>query len=298
MKKIIIGAFAFAGLVTVFVSALLNRIFLKTDKKKFGGDVREEDIKWLENTGYKDIYMISQDGFCLHAIMLENNSDNWVLLVHGYDSESRHMTGYARKYIEMGYSVLMPDQRGYGMSGDIITTMGHLEKNDMTEWLYKLTDEYGAENIVMHGVSMGAATVMLASAENIPDEVRCTVEDCGYTSSKEEFEYNIKHIVKLPPYPILWICDFLSRARYGYSILRDSDCVKAVRRSRVPICFIHGTSDTFVPYRMLGKLYEACPRKDKEILEVSGAEHTECCTKAPEIYWDTISSFIEKHFVR
>lgn len=297
MKKLIIGAAVFIGLLIVFVSALLNRIFLKTDKKKFGGDVKDEDIEWLNKTEHKDIYMISADGFCLHAIMFDNHSDNWVLLVHGYDSECRHMVKYAQKYIEKGYSVLMPDQRGYGMSGDIITTMGHLEKYDMTEWLCKLVEEYGAVNIVMHGVSMGAATVMLASAENIPEEVRCTVEDCGYTSSKEEFEYNIKHVVKLPPYPILWVCDILSRAKYGYSILKDADCVKAVKRSKVPICFIHGTADTFVPYRMQRKLYEACPRKDKELLEISGAEHTECCPKAPELYWDKIFAFTDKYFI-
>ena len=297
LKKIIIAA---VGLITAFVSGvafILYKKFIKTGKSIFGTKTPEYLLEWLDKTEHKDTYMISDDGLCLHGLIIDNSSDKWAVLVHGYDSNATGMLGYARKFLSEGYSVFLPDNRGFGLSEGNETTMGHFEKADLVKWVRKLSDETHAKNIVLFGVSMGAATVMLASAENLPENVRAVVEDCGYSSVREEYEYNMPHTAHLPPYPFLWIVDIITRLKSGWSILKDADCAKAVSRSKVPICFIHGESDTFVPYYMHKKLYDSCLSADKEMLTVKGAEHTEACGKDPETYWKTVFGFIDKHFI-
>ena len=217
------------------------------------------------------------------------------MLVHGYDSDHRGMLGYAKEFYEKGYSIFIPDQRGYGLSGDNETTMGHLEKYDIADWVNKLINELGAENIVLFGVSMGAATVMLMASEDLPKNVKAVIEDCGYSSVREEFEYNMKNILGIPPYPILWLCDAMTRVRRGWSLLKDADCRESVRNSRLPILFIHGSADTFVPFEMQDILYEACRREDKEKLVVYGAGHTECFGEDPDAYRKAVYDFIDKH---
>ncbi len=299
MKKLI-GIIAFISVIITAFSAFLYKKYLCIDRKRgmgFCGKLPEENRKWLEKTVSENLYMVSRDGYCLHGALFNNGSDDLVILVHGYDAEWKDMYTYIKKYYDKGMDILVIDQRGYGLSGDKETTMGHLEKYDVADWAGKMSAEHGYKNIVLHGVSMGAATVMLASAEDLPECVRCVVEDCGYSAVREEFEHTMGIVLHLPPYPVLWITDLITRAVKGWSLIKDADCVKAVRNAKIPICFIHGKKDNFVPYRMLEKLYNACPRDDKELLSVDDADHTEAVVKAPGLYWDTVFGFMKKHFV-
>ncbi len=299
MKKLI-GIIAFISVVIAAFSALLYKKYLCIDRKHgkgFCGKLPEENRKWLERNVSEDLYMISRDGYCLHAARFDNDSEDMVILVHGYDAEWKDMYTYIKEYYDKGMDILVIDQRGCGLSGDKETTMGHLEKYDVADWANKMCAEHNYKNIVLHGVSMGAATVMLASAEELPESVRCVVEDCGYSNVREEFEHTMGLVLHLPPYPALWLTDLITRALKGWSLLKDADCMKAVRNAKVPICFIHGKSDNFVPYRMQEKLYKACTHKDKELLSIDDASHTEAVVKNPELYWNTVFSFLEKHFV-
>lgn len=294
MKKIIAGIIAFLAVCTA-AAAYLERKYLNTEKPNFDGGVTRENLDWIKDQDYKETYMISKDGYCLHGVMFHNNSDNWIIAVHGYDSEWRGMVRYIQKFLGQGYSVFLPDMRGFGLSEGIKTSMGHFEKEDIKGWIKKLITEDHAKNIILFGVSMGAASVMLTAGERLPEKVRAVVEDCGYSSVREEFEYQMKRTVHIPPYPVLWICDIITRLGSGWSFLNDADCVKAVKRAELPICFIHGEADTFVPFFMLDKLYNACRNPEKEKLVVPGAEHTEACVKQPEKYWDTVFGFIGRH---
>ena len=289
---VIIPVLAFA---TATLAALLYKIFLKTDIKYFGSHPGKEELKWMKDTVHKELYMVARDGCCLHAVSFEKGSSDWAILVHGYDSSLKGMLHYAREFYAKGFSVLVVDQRGYGLSSGNETTMGHLEKFDIIDWADKLVVEKKAENIILLGVSMGAATVMLAAKEELPEQVRAVIEDCGYSTVKAEFEHDFRNVLKLPPYPFLWLCDIISRIRKGWSLLKDGDCISAVRDAKVPILFIHGSKDTFVPFAMQKKLYDACGREDKEILVVEGAEHTMSCIVAPELYWNTVFRFVSKH---
>lgn len=295
MKNIISVVIPVLALAVTALSALLYKIFLKTDVKVFGGPPGKDELRWMKDTVHKELYMAARDGCFLHGVSFENGSRNWVILVHGYDSNSKGMLYYAREFYSKGFNALVIDQRGYGLSSGNETSMGHLEKYDIADWADKLAAEKNADNIILLGVSMGAATVMLASAERLPAQVRAVIEDCGYTSVKSEFEYNFRNTLKLPPYPFLWICDIIARIRNGWSIMKDGNCVEAVRAANVPILFIHGSKDTFVPFAMQKKLYDACGRDDKEMLVIEGAEHTMSCVIDPVLYWDTVFGFIDKH---
>ena len=141
---------------------------------------------------------------------------------------------------------------------------------------------------------MGASTVMLASAEKLPSAVRAVIEDCGYTSVKEEFAYNMKQLLHLPPYPLLWIVDLITRLRKGWSVMKDADCIKAVEKRSLPILLIHGSADTFVPFEMHDRLYEAAA-EPKEKLVIYGAGHVESSSTEPERYWSRVLEFTDKY---
>ena len=294
MKKLIAAVIAFIAVCTA-AAIYLERKYLRTSGRNKALGVTNENIDWIEKTFHEDTYMIARDGVCLHGMVFDTGSENWIVAVHGYDSELRGMAGHARRFVEAGYSVFLPDLRSFGTSGDTHTTMGHLEKYDVIDWINKLIGEYNVKNVVLYGISMGAATVMLASGEKLPENVKAVVEDCGYSSVREEYEYQMKRTVHLPPYPVLWICDIITRYKKGWSLLNDGNCMNAVKRAQVPILFIHGASDTFVPFYMQDKLYNSCERSDKEKLVIPGAEHAEASEKDPEFYWKTVFSFIEKH---
>ncbi|MBR5090499.1 MAG: alpha/beta fold hydrolase [Ruminiclostridium sp.] len=294
MKKLLAGIAAFIAVCTAG-AVYLERTYLRTLKKKFESGVTDENIAWINSVPHKDVYMVTRDGYCMHGLVFDNGSRNWVIAVHGYDSESRGMVRYAKRFLEEGFSVFMPDMRGMGLSEGTRTSMGHFEKYDVIDWIRKLNAEYTPDSITLFGVSMGAATVMLTAGETLPENVKAVVEDCGYSSVREQFEHSMHDIYHLPPYPVLWITDIITRLNAGWSFLKDADCMKAVSRSKLPMCFIHGTEDTFVPFRMQRKLYEACRHPDKEILAVKGAKHTEACVIEPEVYWNTVLGFIRKN---
>ena len=296
MKKIII---ALSALISVFsaIAVILYRIFLRTDIEKFPGRLEPDDEKWLKYSNKKDIYITSHDGLFLHGILLENDkmdTDKWVIAIHGYDGRADYMTGYGRKFLEMGYNVLMPDLRGFGLSEGKEIGMGQLEKYDIMRWINKLVDEYSADKIVLFGISMGAATVMLTAGESLPENVKCVIEDAGYSSVREEFEHNIRRIVHIPPYPTLWIIDLITRFRRKWSVLRDADCINAVKKGSLPILFIHGSCDDFVPFEMHDKLYEASGSEIKDKLVVYGARHIESVAVDPELYWGKITEFLDR----
>lgn len=147
---------------------------------------------------------------------------------------------------------------------------------------------------MLYGVSMGAATVMMASGEaDLPVQVRCVIEDCGYTSVWDEFSGQLKELFGLPPFPVLNAADLVCRIRAGYSIT-EASALRQVERSVTPTLFIHGEEDTFVPFWMLEELYQAASC-EKEKLAVPGAAHAESAAVAPELYWPAVDAFLARH---
>ncbi|MCM1334393.1 MAG: alpha/beta hydrolase [Bacteroides sp.] len=290
MKKIIAAAGIVCGLISA-LCALLYKIYLYTDLRKFPPGNPDRAQKWLRKAQSGDCYITARDGLYLHGTIVKNGGDRWVILMHGYDSEGKDMAEYAEQFHKRGYNVLLPDQRGFGLSEGRKTTMGEKEQYDVVGWINFLNRRERPAQILLFGVSLGASTVLLASGRTLPKNVAAVIEDCGYTSVYAEFKYNLRQLFRLPAFPFLTVIDLITRLKDGWSLRNDADCIRAVRRSTLPTLFIHGSADTFVPFYMQDELFEAaaCP---KEKLVVYGAGHAQCVSADPELYWETVDRFL------
>lgn len=202
------------------------------------------------------------------------------------------MAGFLHKFYSLGYNVLAVDARAHGDSEGTKIGMGWPERMDVIEWIKLILSWDSDAKIILHGVSMGAATVLMASGEALPENVKVVIADCGYTSEWDEFrrEADVLHI---PWFPVLNVTSGLSKLYDGYNF-KQASAIEQVKKSRIPTLFIHGTEDELVPYDMLGKLYSAASC-EKECLTVNGAGHALSSSVEPKLYWNTVESFIEKY---
>lgn len=260
------------------------------------GQVLDSDISWLLNdSNYTDEYITSSDNLKLHSYQIKNetSSDKWVITVHGYTSEGINMSSYAKKYYDNGYNVLIPDLRAHGLSEGDYIGMGWDDRLDIISWINYILNEDPNAQIILHGVSMGAATVLMTSGEEIPSNVKAIVADCGYTSVWDEFAYQLDDLFSLPEFPILNVSSIVAKIRAGY-FLGEASSIDQVKKSKTPILYIHGDQDDFVPYYMMEELYNATS-SEKEMLTIKGAEHAKASEVDPETYWTSVNNFINKY---
>lgn len=250
--------------------------------------------EWVESKDYETWTITSEDGLKLtgYYIPAEAPTDRIVILAHGYSSQGKEMGTYARFYHEvLGYHVLMPDARGHGASEGDYIGFGWPERKDYLLWINHVIEAVGQEaKIILHGISMGGATVMMVSGEELPEQVKATIEDCGYTSVHEELSYQLKRIYNLPSFPILHATSLLTKLKAGYGFY-EASALKQVKKNKLPMLFIHGAKDTFVPTRMVYQLYEAC-QTPKELLVIPGAGHGLSYRVDKEAYEDKVIEFI------
>ena len=140
---------------------------------------------------------------------------------------------------------------------------------------------------------MGATTVMLATGEELPENVKCAIEDCGYSSVEDEFSYQLKKMFNVNTFPLLNIASLVTKVKAGY-FFEEVSVTEQLRKSKTPTLFIHGESDTFVPYYMLDLNYNMA-NCEKERLTIKGAEHIKSSKVNPELYWNTIKEFSNKY---
>jgi fermentation-respiration switch protein FrsA (DUF1100 family) len=254
------------------------------------------DEQWFLSAAPKDVYQTSEDGLTLHAYALEQAQDNrWAIVCHGYTSRAGQMKYIARHFYEQGYNVLMPDARGHGQSEGDYIGMGWDDRLDVVGWIRTIVQNDPAAQIVLYGVSMGGATVMMVSGEALPDNVKVIVEDCGYSSIKDEFSYQLKQLFGVPSFPFMEFASVVTKMRAGF-FLEEGSAVKQVAKSQTPMLFIHGAEDTFVPASMVQEVYDAAA-VEKDLLVVEGAGHGQSATVLGPAYWDTVDAFIGR-FVR
>lgn len=246
--------------------------------------------KWYGENG-EDVYIMS-DSFRLHGKLFKNSGTKYALVCHGYTSKAKHMAGFVNKFHSLGYNVLAVDARAHGDSEGTKIGMGWVERFDVIEWINYIISLEPDAQIILHGVSMGASTVLMASGEELPKNVKAIIADCGYTSEWDEFrqEADVLHI---PWFPVLNASSAISKIRDGYDF-KQASAVEQVKKSHTPTLFIHGSEDELVPYGMLNELYSAA-NCEKEILTIQGAGHALSSSVAPELYWNTVEAFLEKH---
>lgn len=254
----------------------------------------QDAAAWFE-TG-EEASLTSEDGLALKARYFpQENSHRYAILCHGYGGNGAQMYGYARQFYNMDCSVLVPDARAHGESEGEYYGMGWLERKDVLDWADQLIAADPAAEIVLFGVSMGGATVMMAAGEELPGQIKCIVEDCGYTSVWDEFSLQLKSLFDAPDFPLMYTTDLVCRLRAGYGF-QEASSVEQLKKAEVPMLFIHGEEDTFVPYSMLDQVYNACASAEKEKLTIPGAGHGAAASADPDLYWTTVETFINKYF--
>lgn len=273
---------------------LLNNPDLEQDG---GTDLPVQDVPWVESQPFERIEMKSSDGLLLRGFYLPapRPTTRTAIVAHGYSCSSKlNMGPFAQMYHEeFGYNVLMPDARGHGESEGNYIGFGWHERLDYLKWIHLMMQRVGEDcEIVLHGVSMGAATVLMTSGEVLPPQVKSVVADCAYTSANDILAYQGKRMYHLPAFPIIPATSLVCKLCAGY-FFGEASTLKQIEKAQLPVLFIHGEEDTFVPTEMAGRLYAACPTP-KELIMIPQAGHGISFNVDPAAYAGHVGQFLNK----
>lgn len=239
---------------------------------------------------------LHSEGCTLRAKLLVPEKSNGILVIACHGARSSGLGEFAFEadyFYDGGFTVLMPEHRGCGISDGKFMGYGTHEAKDTLLWLDYARKRFPELSIFLLGVSMGGATVLMMSDKIPENSVKGIIADCAYTSAWEEFKYQLKVSFHLGAFPILYLCDFLCRLYAHYSF-KDAAPVESVKNAKAPVLFIHGTADDFVPFYMEKELYSACG-SEKKMLAVDGAVHARSYYKNSALYEKTLNDFFDEH---
>lgn len=317
MEKALIGAVAggiaaaSAAACTIGAKTLFDRVIprqdtLKVDLSEMADMQKWEEYKkfmvpnreWLTAQPMEHVTIKSRDGLTLHAdyFPAEGESDKLVICNHGYTGcGMRDCASIAVYFHKIGYDCLIVDHRAHGKSEGEYIGFGILDRYDCNAWINYADERFNkSKSIVLYGVSMGATTVLMASAiSGLSSSVKAVIADCAFTSPYDVFAHILKRDYHLPAFPVMNISDMLCRKKAGYGF-RDYSTLDAVQSTSLPILFIHGKDDNFVPTWMSEKNYEMC-RSEKELMLVDNAAHGASYYEDPEPYEIKVKAFMEKY---
>ena len=299
----VIGVVAAAelGIAAYFYRRTMIRGNAKTDRTiKMAGTDWNQHMPFIQarkeamlSENHSDEWIISSDGLRLHATWFpQGECKKIVICFHGYTSQGmKDYLGLSGYYLKNGYSMLLVDERAHGESEGKYIGFGCLDRIDALKWINWVLRKCGEDvEILLHGTSMGGATVLMMSSLELPAQVKGIVSDCAFTSPKEVFSHVLKSMYHLPAFPVMNISNFLNKRFAGYG-LDECNAAREVKKAKVPILFIHGSGDTFVPYSMCETMYENCASSKKKLI-IEGAAHAECYYKDTDAYENALTEFI------
>ena len=255
---------------------------------------KENSEKWSEEIQQKQVEVKANDNITLRGTeyLKQEETNKWAIILHGYRSNPSSVLTIGEHFSEKGYNVLIPSMRACADSEGEYVGMGWLDKEDLKCWINLIIEENKNAEIILHGSSMGAATVLMASGDELPANVKNIIADSGYTSVWDIFASEAKARFNLPEFPVLNMFQIVANRKAKYDI-KEASSLEQVKKSKTPILFIHGDKDDFVPEYMCEKLYDATNCK-KEKLIIHGAGHTDGKYREPEKYYNTIFDWISR----
>ena len=300
MRKLLLIAAPFAGAAAVLTGELYRYTFCREgskllspllDRKNHCEDYylrRDAAAERLRRTPNEPMEIRSARGERLRGryFPLGGEGKRIAFLVHGYRSEHAETAGlYLDYYASRGFDLFCCDHTAHGESEGRLIGFDYFETEDCLRWIDALTARFGADvKIVLHGFSMGSATVLNMSSR-CPSSVRLIVADCGYASGEEQLRGSFG-----PLYPLMRA---LNKMIAGYD-LRETDVRPSLEKSNKPILFVHGREDPTVAFRNGEELY-GLYKGPKDCLFVDGAWHVECMYRAPDAYAEKLDRMIERY---
>ena len=246
---------------------------------------------------YEIVRVKSVDNLNLKGILFKREgSKKIVICFHEYTSKGlADFTAISNFYLDMGYNMLIVDERGHGKSEGKYIGLGYLEKDDAVRWINYAIERYGEEcEIVLHGIAMGGTTAVMTSSMDLPSNVKCIISDSGYTSASKALGVLLKSIYHIVfPLPTLFIANMICKRIAGYKF-NECNVIDEVKKSKLPILFIHGEKDKIVPCSMCYDLYNNC-KAPKDILIVKEAGHEESYYIDSKSYEEKVKNFIIKY---
>lgn len=257
-------------------------------------DMLDEMIQTLHERPFEEVMIRSHDGLKLVGSYY-HSADGAPLVIgfHGYKSAYlADFCGISDLVLSQGHNLLLIDQRAHGRSEGKSICFGIQERKDLLAWVRYAIDRFGSDTkILLYGVSMGGATVLMASGMALPENVRGIIADCPYAVASDI----IADVGKKMRFPEGFTRPFgtLAARIYGGFNLNETDAIRAVEKTKVPILIIHGEADTFVPAAMSEVVHKANPKMVRRVT-FPGAGHAMSYLVDTKRYRDTVQSFIEE----
>ena len=296
-----IAAVAELGIAVYFYRRTMIRSNAKTDRTiKMAGTDWNQHMTFIQERKemmlahpHEDQWIETIDGLKLHGTWFpQEECKKVVVCFHGYTSQGmKDYIGLSGYYLKNGYAMLLVDERAHGQSEGTHIGFGCLDRHDALKWINWVIEKCGENvEILLHGTSMGGATVLMTSGLELPKQVKGIISDCAFTSPKEVFSHVLKSMYHIPAFPIMQIADFMNRKLSGYG-LDECNAAREVKKAEVPILFIHGSGDTFVPCSMCETIYKNCASPKKKLI-IEGAAHAESYYKDTKAYENALTEFI------
>ena len=250
------------------------------------------DLCWWDKVEFKKVTIKSFDNLTLVGHYYDAQSNKTVCLVHGYSANYKEMQQYAKYFYQKGYNLLCVENRAHGESEGDVVGMGYLDRKDLLAWL----DFLGNENdVVFLGLSMGASAVCCLSGEKLPMCVKGIISDSAFDNAERELSFVLRKFGFLRKIILKHLKSYAKRLHIFD--LGEADMLRFVKNAKVPILYIHGKNDTYVPYQNSQNLYNATPENLRNLVLVDGAEHAMCYPILGVDYERKITNFFRKYHI-
>lgn len=253
------------------------------------------NIEKVRRLPYQQVFIEAKDGTTLAARYYHFRDEAPLLLFfHGYHGGAlRDGNGVLLFAEKMGYNILLVDQRAHGRSGGKTITFGIKERYDCLDWIRYANRRFGEETqIVLAGISMGASTVLMAADLGLPANVKGIMADCPYSSPKEILQAVMKQMKF--PVNVTYTTVRLGAKLFGGFDVEEYSALEAMKHCNLPVLFVHGDADYFVPWEMSRTCYEACGCQEKKLVLVKGAAHAISYCVDGQLYEKEMTEFLEK----
>ncbi len=249
------------------------------------------DDLYYKNLEKQEVYIDSDYGYKLHGIWFPNkDSKKTIIICHGYTINLNGAIRYMDMFYKRGFNVLLNDHRFHGKSGGENCSMGYYEKVDLKNWVTWVKNKVGKDSLIgTHGESMGAATVLMHAA--IDDRLSFVIADCPFESVYQQFKYKLKFDYKIPAFPFLNFANLFTKIKIK-TFYKDIAPIKIIENVNIPILFIHGDSDTFIPYSHTQHMYDL-KKGPKQLYLAKGADHAQSYFVNKDEYRKVVYKFLD-----